>query len=100
MNVLKTILTLLIVGIASAFGIVLTPDSAPAVFAWLAGLSPSVQVGIAVGLGLLIIVPLIAPYTPWTWDDRTIKYKTGAQKILAEIWNDLAGNFGKARNGK
>lgn len=100
MNILRTILTLLVVGIAGAFGIVLTPESAPGIFTALAGLSAPVQIGIAVSLALLVIVPLIAPYTPWTWDDRTIKYKTAAQKILAEVWNDLAGNFGNARNAK
>lgn len=102
MNIIKTILTILIVSIAGVFGFVITPDDAvgAAIFSALAGLDVKVQVGIAVSLGLLVVVPLIAPYTPWTWDDRTIRYHTEAKQILGNIWNALAGNFGKASNGK
>jgi hypothetical protein len=102
MNIVKTILTILIVSIAGAFGFVLTPDDAigAAIFTSLGSLSVPVQVGLAVALGLLVVVPMIAPYTPWTWDDKAIRYQSEAKQAILNLWNALASNFGKASNGK
>lgn len=99
-NVIKTLLTALIVGIAALFGFTLTPDTGVGLtlFTWLAGLGVKTQVGILVALVLLVVVPIAAPYTKWTGDDWTIKYKTGAVKIFMQLWNLLSGNFGRAAN--
>lgn len=97
-NILFTLLTLVISSVAGLLGFVLTPESAPAVFNFLALLDPRLQVGIFVVLALLILVPITAPYTPWTWDDRTIRFQQPVMQIIGRIWNVLASNFGKASN--
>jgi len=101
-NILKSVMTVLIVGLCSLFGFAVTPDAGMglAVFTFIAGLNVKVQVGLLVAMVIMVAVPLVAPYTKWTGDDWTIRYKTGAVKIFMQIWNLLAGNFGKASNGK
>lgn len=49
-------------------------------------------------LGLLVAIPHIAPYTPWTWDDKTISYKSWLVALLAKCWNILSGNYRRASN--
>ena|SRR5690554_236242 len=100
--IVGTLLALLITGIAGAFGWALTPDDAAGlvIFSALAGLPASVQVGLLVVLGLLVTVPAIAPYTPWTWDDHTIKYRSKAMALIGVVWNSLAGNGGRASNAE
>lgn len=99
-NILKSVLTILIVGVLGLFGFTVTPEGGAglAIFTALAGLSVKVQTGIAVALLVLVLVPFIAPYTPWTWDDKSIKYKDGVTKIFGQLWNLLAHNFGRASN--
>lgn len=47
---------------------------------------------------VMAIIPHIAPWTPWTWDDRTIRYKSGVVQLLAKSWNLLSGNYRRAKN--
>ena len=99
-NIVKSAITLLIVGIAGLLGFTITPDSGLGLglFSAIAGLGVKVQVGILVALVLLVGVPFLAPYTPWTWDDRTIQYKSAAGQLFARLWNLLSHNFGNASN--
>ena len=46
------------------------------------------------------VVPLIAPYTPWTWDDRAIDWAPTSKKIIGSVWRALASNHGKAKNNE
>lgn len=96
-----TLLAVLVTGIAAVFGWAVTPDDAMgmAIFSMLAGLDVRVQAGLVVALSMLVLIPALAPYTPWTWDDRTIQYRSQAMKIIASLWNAVAGNIGKASNG-
>lgn len=65
----------------------------------LSGLPGWAQAAVLLVLGILIMVPQIAPLTPWTWDDWTIQHKGKIQGFLGKVWNILAGNWGKAKNG-
>ena len=96
--IIGTLLAVIITGIAGAFGWALTPDDAVglAIFSTLAALPAGVQVGVSVVLGLVVIVPSIAPYTTWTWDDNTIKYRSKARALIVVIWNATAVNAGGA----
>jgi len=58
------------------------------------------QQAVTGGALILAVIPHIAPWTPWTWDDRTIRYKNGAVQLLARGWNLLAGNYRRASNAE
>ncbi len=47
---------------------------------------------------LAVLIPQIAPITPWTWDDRTIQYKGTITRWVLRLWNLAAGNWGRAAN--
>lgn len=99
-NLLKVILPILLVGLASMFGITLEPDNTlVANFATLVASVPvGVQFAVFAALSILVMLPHIAALTPWTWDDWTIQHKGKATALLAKVWNTLAGNYGKAKN--
>lgn len=99
-KVMGTLIPAVIVALASLFGYMLEPDNAIvlAITGFITSLHPGVQVGLLISVAVLLIVPHIAPYTPWTWDDWTISKKNAAVQVLARLWNALAGNFGKANN--
>lgn len=61
-------------------------------------LSPSAQIITVALFGLLTLIPHIAPFTPWTLDDKTIKYKSRFNAAFLKLWNIAAGNWGKAKN--
>lgn len=46
----------------------------------------------------LVLIPHIAPYTPWTWDDKFIAQQPLLLRLLALVWNAVSANYGRAAN--
>lgn len=63
-----------------------------------ASLPAPVQVLVVVVSLAATLIPHIAPFTPWTWDDRTIRYKGPLTRLFLKLWNVAAGNWGHATN--
>lgn len=99
-KLLGLLLPPLVVFIAALFGYSLEPDNQILVLFTnhILAAPIGVQVGLFVALWLLATLPHIAPYTPWTWDDWTIKYQGKVRQLLGHLWNAITGNYGKANN--
>jgi len=96
---MSEILKIIVLSMVAALGFNAT-DSAlvSSVIEAFAAVDIRVQGAIVAVILVTSLVPLIAPYTPWTWDDKTLEWAPVAQKIFGEVWNALSGNHGKAKN--
>lgn len=110
MNALR-VFTLILFCFACISGPVMAQESVPAgdsaswfdqliglVLAGFTALPAPVQVGSMVLAMILTLVPHIAPFTPWTWDDKTIQYKAPLTRFFLKLWNVAAGNWGRSSN--
>lgn len=98
--VVGSILQVVVIALASVFGMSMVDDTGQplGILQWLLGLSLPAQVGILIAVGLLAGMPWLARYTPWTWDDQLKEYQGPVKKFFLAIWNALAANDGYATN--